>query len=910
MGNSFAVDSATTNQGSHGGNTSLSPNADSVQEVRVSTNNFSAEFGRHSSVSVNVVTKQGTDKLHGTLSFFHTDNVLQSRTIYQLPTGPVFRRNEYAWSFGGPIRKDRTFFFGSMDGLRSGVGSGFPTVIESPEFLSYMTANYPNNISTFLMSKYPGSIKPVRNFQTAGNQAGVDCSTLPSPSDPITSALGSIPCNLPITGEGDFAATVPRNGLQWSARIDHLFNNSKDRLYGNVYRTTLDTVLFSSPNVRPAFTEPWLQTSNYFNVNETHTFSPTVINELGLSYVRITGDNKCDPCEIPGISIIGVSGYGQGWGPGVFVQNLYELRDVITLNHGSHSLKAGASHQAIQDYDNFGVLKTRPNYSFLNMFDFALDKPYFESNITIDPLTGAPISSAMAYPSSQSHVFGVFVQDDWKFKSNLTFNIGLRWEDFGNPQQRHGHTTNFIFQGGNDFQSRIADVKLDYTPHLWAHTNYNNFAPRLSFAWDPTKQGKMSVRGGYGIFFNRIPGAVINDIINNPPAVASVTASIYTPPVLPVYGLGTSGKEPFGFPAVTGITPGFDAHNGLLAGKADVRGNDPNTKSQTAYNYFVGVQYAFANNWVVEANYIGSAGRHLVIVYDVNRFAGDLIQNNDVLTRLNHSFGGMTYAQNQTNSIYNGMTVGLKKRFAAGFSIDAAYTLGKTIDSTDIGGGGNDACCSNIADITNLRRERGLAVFDVRQRLALSGLWELPRPKTQSALLNGLLGGWQMSNVTILQSGTPYSVYCSTPFLPVRDDNGVIVGNSGCDYNADGNNFDYLNTPSFGNFKSGSRSDYIRGIFNASDFPVPSLGGEGNLGRDTFIGPGYADTDFSIIKNTRIPWFIGTEGANLQFRTEVFNLFNRVNLTQVTGDTGSPFFGRSTSTYSARNIQFGLRIAF
>jgi hypothetical protein len=167
-----------------------------------------------------------------------------------------------------------------------------------------------------------------------------------------------------------------------------------------------------------------------------------------------------------------------------------------------------------------------------------------------------------------------------------------------------------------------------------------------------------------------------------------------------------------------------------------------------------------------------------------------------------------------------------------------------------------------------------------------------------------------MSFITILQGGSPYSVYCSLPFNPVRDVNGVIVGNSGCDYNADGNTYDYPNQPSFGNFRSGERSAYITGLFSKSDFPAPALGMQGDLGRNTFIGPGYANTDFSLIKNSHIPWFLGREGAQVEFRSEFYNILNRVNLAQVDGNLASTFFGRSTSTFGARNIQFGIRIKF
>jgi hypothetical protein len=906
MANQFAVDSANTNNVCHGGLTNFSPNADSVQEVRVSTNNFSCDTGRQASVIVNTVTKSGSNDWHGTVSWFHTDNKLQSRNIFQLPTGPVFRRNEGAWSFGGPIRKDKTFFFASMDFLRSGVGYGFPVRVATSQMINFMQSNLPNNISTHLWSTYPASSTAVRNFATAGSETGSNCTT----GQVIATPLGSMPCEFPMVGEGDFAATVPRNGLQWSTRIDHNFNNSRDRLYGNIYRTTLDTVLFNSPNVYPAFSKPWKQYTQYMNVNETHTFSPNMLNEMGFSYLRAWGDNVCDPCEVPGISVVGMNGFGQGWGPGTFIQNNYEWRDVVAINRGAHNLKTGLTFQRTEDLNDFGRIITRPNFNFNSVFDFAMDTPFSEGNIGIDPLTGAPITSDKRYTAIRESNLGAFVQDDWKVKPNLTINFGVRYELFLNGIQRYGATQLYPGSSG-DMTSNVQNLRVDYSPdgrHLLKGSDYNNFAPRFSFAWDPTNKGKMSIRGGTGVFYNRLMTCMYASKLDNLPRVANVGVSVQTPPALPVYGLGASGTEPFGFPTVTGITPGLDANNGLLVGRANIAGPDPNLRVPYAFNWFVGVQYALANNWMVEVNYIGSSGHKLLTQYDVNRFAGDLIVNNGNLIRLNPSFGQIGLTSAEVNSYYTGGTIALKKRFGRGFSFDTAYTFGKAIDGTDIGGGGNEIN-SAVADITNLRRERGLAVFDVRQRLALSVLWQLPRPNTGSRFVNGFLGGWQLSNVTILQSGIPYSVFCGLPFNPVRT-NGVITGNSGCDYNADGNNYDYPNQPSFGNFKTGNRSAFINGLFTAADFPTPALGQEGNLGRDTYIGPGYANTDFSITKNTHIPWFLGKEGANFQFRTEFYNLFNRVNLTQVNGDLGNPFFGRSTSTFGSRNIQVGIRIAF
>jgi hypothetical protein len=357
----------------------------------------------------------------------------------------------------------------------------------------------------------------------------------------------------------------------------------------------------------------------------------------------------------------------------------------------------------------------------------------------------------------------------------------------------------------------------------------------------------------------------------------------------------------------------LDLKGGLLGVPSELSNADPNMRTQYAINWSLAVQYALARDYVVEATYIGSVGRKLYMEYDVNRFTGDLLDGK--LDRLNTSFGVIGYAQANGSSSYHGGTLSVKKRFSKGLDFQAGYTLGKAIDYASSFGRG-----LNIYDPMNLELNRGRADFDVRQKFAASIVYEIPRPQFLNPVAK-LFDGWQVGAITILQSGPPLSVNCGLAFNPVRDAdgniirdaNGRVIGNTGCDYNADGRTGDPLNAPAFGNSLSGlSRSDYMfpNRIFAVSDFPVPGLGQMGNLGRNTFESPGYANTDFIIMKRTRIPWFFGSEGANFLFRAEFFNLFNRVNLDRAVGDISSPNFGRSTRAFGARNIQFGAKIEF
>jgi hypothetical protein len=286
--------------------------------------------------------------------------------------------------------------------------------------------------------------------------------------------------------------------------------------------------------------------------------------------------------------------------------------------------------------------------------------------------------------------------------------------------------------------------------------------------------------------------------------------------------------------------------------------------------------------------------------YDVNRYAGDLLDG--TLNRLNPSFADIQYGQARGSSFYNGFNASVRKRYSAGLDLQVAYTFGKAVDDSSTFGRG-----LRIVDAANIRSSRGLADFDARQKLSISLLYETPN--IGKSMFLTMLSKWELGAVTILQAGSPFSVFCSQSFIPVLDASGKIVGNSGCDYNADGLTYDFPNAPGFAGYKRGySRQDYLNGIFKATDFPAPPLGMEGSLGRNTFYGPGYANTNLNIVK--RFPLRMLGETGRVDFRTELFNLFNRTNLGVPVGDLTSPQFGRSTTALGARNVQFGLRVQF
>jgi hypothetical protein len=322
-------------------------------------------------------------------------------------------------------------------------------------------------------------------------------------------------------------------------------------------------------------------------------------------------------------------------------------------------------------------------------------------------------------------------------------------------------------------------------------------------------------------------------------------------------------------------------------------------KTMYTLNYFFGLQHSFFGNWAVEVNYVGSKGTKTYMGFDVNRYAGDLLDG--TLNRINSSFAGIGYGQARGSSFYNGMNASVRKRYASGLTFQVAYTFGKAIDDSSSFGLG-----LNVVDANNLKLQRGLADFDVRNKLAISTLYNTPRVPGNAFL--SFLTAWELGGIAILQTGSPFSVYCSSPFSPISNASGAVIGNKGCDYNADGFDYDYPNAPAFAGYQRYGKQQFLNGVFQASSFPTPGLGLDGSLGRNTFYGPGYANVNFNIVKH--IPMrFLGERGL-LDFRTEFFNLFNRTNLSSVQGDLSSSQFGRATTALGGRNVQFGVRLAF
>jgi len=894
--NAYAVDGLDVTSDIRPGVLNLSPNPESVQEISIQTNTFKVEEGRASSLTVAMTTKSGSNTFHGSAAWFYTDQHLWARSEFT-PDYEPFHKHDISAGFGGPIIKNHTFFFTSIEPLRSSISSSTQVhTFESSEFRNWAAQTFPNTVGTQLLSKYPVTNVAITGVAlTAQDVFGSSCGT---------ATTFNIACDMPLVDTGSFKPSPYRNGLQYSFRVDHNFNQSRDRVYGNYYHTGLDT---QNPAIRPS-----LESTNTYNTravqaSETHTFSARLLNEASFGFYRVEGTNvKTGPFHIPEISVTGQdTGIGLGWGPGTFIQRNYNWRDVLTMVRGSHTLKVGfelwhGDDDTIADSGFTGVY-SRPAFQFSNLLDLVQDNPYSESGVSFDPKTGQWADASYKYLATRE---GAFVQDEWKVARNLSVTMGIRWDDFGNayPASKT-NLSNILLGAGSTFDQRIANASVESVTNVFAQRLSTNFSPRVGVSWDPSHSGRWVVRGGFGIYRDwPTLGFQENGLASDPPGAIFpyFLAGSSTPPLMTV---GTSDHFPYGFTYPTIPPLEFDSHGGFVGIPVDVGGFDRKFSPPANYNYMVGLEHQILGGFVIGANYSGS---HVAGAYqnpgstsagpDVNRFAGDLIAHDGQPTRLNPSFGRMWYNYGWNTVNYNALILTVKRRAGSRGNFQASYTRAA---ANDYG--------TNFPDQHIIPSYKANSDWDIRNRISFSGLYNLPSLPHAQRALRAVAGGWELTSVVILQSGYPFSVLTSAPFDGIFDDGGSFLGlasDSG-DWNADGYNYDFPNGATKNFTGSHSRQDYLRGLFAPSDFPVPAAGTNGNEKRNSYRGPGFANVDGGLIKNNHL-----TEKLNFQLRFEFFNLFNRVNLQNVDADLSSGTFGTSTSTYNPRIIQVGARFEF
>ena len=742
LSNMYIVDGLDVTSNITGGTANLSPNPDSIQEFTVQTNTFSVQYGRSGSIIATSTTKSGTDTFHGSFSDFYTNQDLWARSEFTGPSYAPFKSNNMSGTIGGPIiPHHHSFFFFAIEPLRSTFSTGNQSyTFEDPQFVQWAGQNFPTTVGTQLLQNYP--IKPTSSSSVAQTANDI------FPGLCGTSATANIPCSLPMVDSGTYSASPYRNGLQWNVRIDQYWD--KDRLYGNFYQMNHDD---QTPSIRTDMSSTNHYDTNSLQVNETHTFSPNILNEAMFGFIKVQGiASQTGPFSVPVINVVGQSaGLGVGFAQGDFIQHNYRWRDVLTMVHGTHSVKVGYEGWHGDDQALFAPAFSQPTFNFNNLLDLVQDNPYTESNLAYDPLTGNSAKGQYFYAATTG---GVFVEDTWKAKRGLTLTLGLRWDDYGNPYPENGTIlSNFFLGSGENECQKVANGSAIQVGHVFNHS-LNAFSPRVGVAWDPTNKGNWVIRGGFGVYRDwPTLGIDENGLKGNPPGFILPTFLTGTTNS-PIFALGQSNTYPFGYPYPS-LPPGsLNNQGGLVGAQLAIGGMDPNLKIARTYTYVASVQHQFVGGWVASVGYTGSHSTNLLTGSvlnqfpgtDINRFAGDLIVNNNVLTRLNQSFGSIGYTTNGNKSTYNAFIATVEKRFAKGGLLTASYTRSS---SWDYGQQYPTRTTSR-----NTGNHRYLARLIVFRSLALIPF--LSR-KGQSTL-DVLLRGWQVSGTAIAQSGLPFTL--------------------------------------------------------------------------------------------------------------------------------------------------------
>ncbi len=912
VGNMYIVDDLDVTSAIRAGVLNLTPNPDSIQETSVQVNTYSVDYGRASSIQMAMTTKTGGDKFHGSASDYFNNQALWTHSQFNSGTKfAPFHSNNLSGTIGGPIiPRHQFFFFFAIEPLREASSTGNAIVsFEDAQFTNWAKANFPNTLGTSLLTTYPAKATNPTVSQTAQQVFGSLCGT---------AATDNIPCGLPVYDNGLFNATSFRNGTQWNVRIDKNFN--RDRVYGNVYHTTLNT---GGPALRPAFTT----TSNYkttaWQGNEAHTFSSTTINEAIAGGMRVEGISPSSgDFKIPVVNVTGLgTGFGDGFAMGDFIQHNYHWRDVLTHIVGAHTLKAGYEGWFGDDVEQFQGPYDLPTFNFNSIIDLVKDQPNTEGGVAYNPVTGQHVEWNW---NAAGTTEGFFVEDTWKARRNLTLNYGVRWDDFGNPYSRSAQTVfgNFYYGPGATVNQQIGNGFVLQKNHALNRAITDVFSPRVGVSWDIAGNSEWVLHGGTGVFHNWPTLANLQEEYRgNPPGPIFPTFYAGTAHA-PVWGFGNSNKPPFGYTYPTLAATPLNKQGGLTGLQFGIGGIDPNLKSPVTYIYSAQLEHPLTHSFVASVGYSGSrahnqlsgGGQVYNVSYgvDINSYPGDLIQNfpnnlgsgNLVPTRLNQSFGSIYYTQNDRRSTYDAFIADVRGRFAGTGFVDVSYTRSNSKDDTQV-----------YPTWSDPSQYFSPSIWDAPNRLSVTGNYQFRGLAGGRGFLGEVTGGWGISGTIISQSGTPFTVANYNPFIPVCDNDptvtctatSTLTGNRGGDYNADGDNYDYPNVSSYS--IPHSRRDFLQGVFrnnpNQVSAPAFGIGAEGNEKFDGFRGPNFFETNASLSKITTL-----REELKLEFRFDFFNLFHNTNLQNPDVNMTDGNFGKSTSQYEPRWIQIGANLKF
>jgi hypothetical protein len=886
--NSYYLDGSYDNEFFRGGG-NIIPNPDALQEFRLLTTNFDAEFGRYPGGVVNVITRSGANQFHGVAYDYLRNTILNARNYFV--TGGVTHLvyNVFGGGVGGPILRNKAFFYATYQGTR--IGS--PTIVTSS---SLVTATQAERMGDF--SGDSAKVKASLTNLTTCGKAYVIC---PTALDPVAQKmLALVPVGAPATSSTPGAPAQqilgsPTKADQGTARIDYELNpahklqftyfNSQGSGYGltgggnQILDYGGNTTYAGQSNY--VLGDTWIVSPNAVNSARVfYTLNKTILgNSVQGNTWADFGSSVGEGAPISGQPMIAITGYWTmgtgGSGQDNQSQSAYGILDTYNYTKGNHALKFGGS---------FILDRYSETAEFLGSAKLA-----FSGSTTGNALADFLEGHANTFQQNNGSFHrlhapdpSLFAQDDWHIAPRLTLNLGVRWEVYYPFAGQNNFTT---FQQGvrsTRFPTAPLGVLVSGDPGVpdgILKTSYTKFAPRIGFAYDVFGTGKTSLRGAYGIFYSASQETLVGNLEQQPFAL-SITVN-KTPNLNTPYA---PAADPFPYT----INP----QNPTFVAGATMAGMPANTSAiPYLQQYNLTVEQQYGNNWSTRIAYVGSAGRHFYLVRDQN--APVYVPGAATTTaglnarRPIQPYAAISLIDPSSNSSFNSLQATITRRFAHSLSINASYVWEKEVDNAS-----SDPTSTTAYTLANqncISCDRGLSSLDTPQRFVASYLYSLPEIHRWGLFGKELIDGWQINGITTLSTGAPFNV------------------TSNVDTNLDGISTDRPNLTGNPRLGSGrSRAEKIAEYFNTAAFTVPSAGTPyGNSPRNPLVGPGTVNTDISAFKR-----FALYEKSDLLFRGELFNVFNNVNLSGPNGTVGNAKFGQITGAGNARVVQFALKYEF